>query len=316
MQEGLLSITILTYYTSKKLVDLVNKTKCSLEKEKIDYELIIIDDGSNDDTYEIALNLEKENDRIHAYKLSRNYTSWYAVFAGFSVSKGDCAVFITDDGQPSINDIVPMYKKWQLGNKIIFLERNQRVDPLLTKILAQIFYKIMDKMADVKFPRAGLETVLLDREVLDIINKKIHPINTALFPEILRLGFDPVYLNYNRPKSDRKKSWWTLRKKIKLAKNIFYSSSSFPIRFISFIGIMFSIISLILIFFYVYIKIFGEKPFWGEIVPGWTSTVLFISFFSGLILFSLGIIAEYIWRIYEEVKNRPGYIIKKKEDQN
>jgi len=77
-------------------------------------------------------------------------------------------------------------------------------------------------------------------------------------------------------------------------------------------GVFFSMISFMLIIFYLYINTFGNKSFWGYTPPGWTSTVLFISFFSGLILFALGVISEYIWRIYEEVKNRPGYIIKKK----
>src|SRR5690606_24795565 len=116
---------------------------------------------------------------------------------------------------------------------------------------------------------------------------------------------------YERPKGNNTKSRWSFKKKFKLAMDTFFSSSSFPIKFITYSGVFFSIFSFCLIIVYTYIGLFGNNKFWGIKVPGWTSTIVFISFFSGLILFSLGVIAEYIWRIYEEVKNRPGYIIKK-----
>lgn len=308
-----MSVILLSYFSQKNIISVYNNIVEVLGKKDIPFELIIMDDGSGDNSFQIAKELEKKDNRVSAYQLSRNYTSDYSIFAGFSVANGDCAVFIPDDGQPSINEIIPVYQEWLKGAKIVFLKRLERDDPPISKLFAKTFYSIMDKISDVKFPPAGIETVLLDREILDIINTRLHPINTAIIPEVLRLGFNPVYHSYHRPVSTVKKSRWTFKKKMRLAKNIFFSSSSFPIRSISFLGIFFSIISFMLIVFYSYINIFGNKTFWGYSPPGWTSTVLFIAFFSGLILFALGIIAEYIWRIYEEVKNRPGYIIKKKE---
>ena len=308
-----LSVILLSYFSQKNIISVYNNIVEVLDKNDIPFELIIMDDGSGDNSFQIAKELEKKDNRVSAYQLSRNYTSDYSVFAGFSVAKGDCAVAISDDGQPSINEIIPIYQEWLKGAKIVFLKRRERDDPPVSKFFAKTFYSIMDKISDVKFPPAGIESVLVDREVLEIINSRIHPINTAVFPEVLRLGFNPVYFSYHRPVSTVEKSRWTFKKKMRLAKNIFFSSSSFPIRFISFLGVFFSLISFMLIVFYTYINVFGNKNFWGYIPPGWTSTVLFVSFFSGLILFALGIISEYIWRIYEEVKNRPGYIIKKKD---
>lgn len=307
-----LSVILLSYFSQKNIIPVYRDIVAVLEKKDIPFELIIMDDGSKDNSFEIARDLEKNDKRVSAYQLSRNYTSDYSIFAGFSVAKGDCAVVIPDDGQPSIAEIIDIYEEWLKGEKIVFLKRLERDDPPVSKFFAKTFYSIMDKISDVKFPPAGIETVLLDREVIDIINSRIHPINTAIIPEVLRLGYNPVYLSYHRPVSTVEKSRWTFKKKMRLAKNIFFSSSSFPIRFISFLGVFFSLISFMLIIFYLYINVFGNKTFWGYIPPGWTSTVLFISFFSGLILFALGIISEYIWRIYEEVKNRPGFIIRKK----
>ena len=312
MGSKLLSVILLSYYSENMINEVYNRTRNVLDKSKIDFEFIIIDDGSADDSFKKAEELEKSEKNVSAYQLSRNYTSNYSVFAGLSVCNGDCAVFIPDDGQPSPERIIEMYRLWEKGHKIVFLNRSSRKDIWLVNLFAKVFYKIMDKLADVKFPGGGTEIALIDREIIDIMNNKIHHINTAVIPELLRLGFEPYHLEYDRPRGDREKSRWTFKKKIKLAKDIFFSSSSFPIKFISFLGIFFSSFSIFLIILYSYINIFGNKNFWGYSVPGWTSTVLFIFFFSGLILFSLGIIAEYIWRIYEEVKNRPGYIIKKR----
>jgi len=312
MDNQLLSVCLQAYFSEKKIISVYNKLKESLDKEKIEFELIITDDASSDNTFEIAKELEKKEDNVRAYQLSRNCTSAISAFAGLSKSKGGCAVLIGDDGQHPFENIVKMYRMWEQEEKIVFLHRKSRDDKFTTKLLASLYYKFIRYFSNINYPSGGIETFLIDREIIEILDKKIHPINTDILVEVLRLGFNPYLVSYNRPRGDREKSRWTFKKKVKLAKDIFFSSSSFPIKLISFLGVSFSIFAFILIIFYSYVKIFGNKNFWGYTIPGWTSTVLFIIFFSGLILFSLGIIAEYIWRIYEEVKDRPGYIIKKK----
>ena len=308
-----LSVILLSYYSQNRIINVYNKVNDILIKAKINFEFIVIDDGSSDNSFSIALNLEKERENVKVYQLSRNFTSHYAIFAGLSLCNGDCAVAIPDDEQQPYNLLIDLYKKWEEGNKVVIPFRLNREDPWLSKIFSNSFYFIMNNLSDIKYPPGGADSFLIDREIIDLLNKSIHPINTTTITEVLRLGFDPFYLPYERVKGDNKKSRWTFRKKWKLALDTFYSSSSFPIKFISTLGVFFSIFSFMLIIFYFYINILGNKTFWGYNPPGWASTVLFISFFSGLILFALGIIAEYIWRIYEEVKNRPGYIIKKKE---
>lgn len=316
MKDKLLSVIFLSYYSQEKIQEVFRHTKEILEREKIEFEFIIMDDGSNDNSFELALALESNERNVRAYQLSRNFTSNYSIFAGLSLCKGQCSVVLPDDGQPSPQSIIEMYRLWEKGKKIIFLNRSARHDSWVTNLFANSFYKVMDYLADVKYPPGGTETFLIDREIIDIINTKIHAINTAIIPELLRLGYNPSHLVYERPRGDRKGSRWTFKKKMRLAFDIIFSSSSFPIKFISYLGFFFSTISFVLIILYSYVKLFGDETFWGYKPQGWTSIILFISFFSGLILLSLGIIAEYIWRIYEEVKNRPGYIIKSKEPMN
>jgi len=307
-----LSVILLSYYSERRIknvYDSVNNTLCDAG---IDFEFIVIDDGSRDNSYDTALELEREKENVKAFQLSRNYTSHYALFAGLSICTGDCAVAIPDDEQQPYKLLIELYKKWEEGNKIVIPYRLNRKDPVISKFFSNSFYFVMNNLSDIKYPPGGADSVLVDREIIDLLNTRIHPINTTTITEVLRLGFDPVYVPYERLKGNNEKSRWTFKKKWKLALDNFYSSSSFPIKFISVMGMFFSFFSFLLIIFYSYINIFGNKTFWGYNPPGWTSTVLFISFFSGLILFALGIISEYIWRIYEEVKDRPGYIIKRK----
>ena len=312
-----LSVILLSYKSGNRLINVRNQLHEVLNSASVPYELVIIDDGSLDGSFQIAEELEKKHDNVRAYELSRNYTSHYALFAGFSVINGDCAIVIADDDQQPYQLLVDLYNEWKTkGSKIIFSYRTERDDPWLTKQMALMFYRVVSSISDFKYPAKGIDTYLVDREVIDILNKDIHPINTTTFTELLRLGFNPTYFPYVRGKSTVSKSRWTFKKKVKLAKDWFFSTSSFPIKLISFTGLAVSLFAFALIIFYGYIKLFGNPDYWKFEVKGWVSIIILISFFSGLILLSLGIIAEYIFRIYEVVKNRPGYIIKKKENKN
>jgi polyisoprenyl-phosphate glycosyltransferase len=308
-----ISIILLSYYSEARIKKVYDKVNSLLAEARISFEFIIVDDGSKDNSYHVALELEKVNKNVKAYQLSRNFTSHYSIFAGLSLCHGDCAVAIPDDEQQPYSMIIELYRKWEEGNKIIVPYRLNRKDPFLSKIFSNLFYFLMNNLSDIKYPPGGADSFLIDREVIDLLNARIHPINTTSISEVLRLGFEPYYLPYFREKSSNKKSRWTFKKKWKLALDTFYSSSSFPIKSIAIMGLFFSIFSFMLIIFYLYINFFGDKTFWGNFPRGYTATILIISFFSGLILFALGIIANYIWRIYEEVKNRPGYIVKKKD---
>lgn len=310
----MLSIILLSYNSAVRLNTAYQKISSLFDAERIPFELLIMDDGSKDESVLVANQLENMDSRVKCYPLSRNYTSHYAAFAGLSVSEGSCAVLIPDDEQLPYSDVIGMYKLWESGEKVIIPYRKMRQESWLKRNLSGLFYRMMNSFSDIKFPPGGADSFLIDRELIDIINEKIHPIRTTTITEILRLGFHPFIYPYLRPAGNNARSRWNFSKKYNLAKDFFFSSSTFPIRLISYIGIFFSAFSFLLILFYSYVRIRGNMEFWGlDKVPGWVSTIIAISFFSGLILFSLGIIAEYIWRIYEEVKARPGYIIRKKK---
>ena len=309
----LFSIILLSYYSQDRIKGVFKNVSQVMEAENIPFEFIIIDDGSKDNSYKVALELEKEDDRVKAYQLSKNFTSHYAKFAGLSVCNGACATSLPDDMQQPLDTYVKMYRQWEKGNKLVIPYRLSRDDGKVKDFFSRAYYRLMNSLSVVEYPPGGCDVFLVDREIIDIMNNDIHPINTSTTVEVLRLGFDPVFIPFHRPKV-KNKSRWTFRKKLKAAADSFFTSSNFPIRLISYLGMFTSFFALILIGFTVVTKLFGNKSIMGLSVPGWATTVIFISLFSGLILFSLGIIAEYIWRIYEEVKNRPGFIIRKKDN--
>ena len=303
----MLSIILLSYQSEKRIDKFFGALNKKMVEENIEFECIIMDDASTDESHTVALEIEKKYENVRAFQLSRNFTSHYSIFAGFSKVRGNCAVALPDDFQVPLDTVVEMYRIWEKGKKIVIPYRDNRDDSIISKTFSNLYYSLMNRLSEVQFPKGGADIFLADREIIEIFNKYIHPKNTSTIIEVLRLGFDPVYLPSNRPVGNNSKSRWTLRKKMRLAMDTFFSSSSFPIKFISSLGISSFILTILLIAYYITARITGIIE-----IPGWTLLVITFTFFSGLILLSLGIIAEYVWRIFDEVKARPGYIIKEK----
>ncbi len=313
IRQGKLSIIFLSYQSSDVMEERVAQIFEHMKEEAIPIEVIIMDDGSNDNSYAIAQKIEQENPHVFAYQLSKNYTTNYSKFAGLEVCNGDCAVFVPDDFQRSLQTVTRMYRKWQTGEQIVIDYRDERNDGWVTDKLADTYYMIMNKYSDVDFPKGGSDGALLDREIIDILNNRINPINTSLMVEILRLGFQPFMLPSKRIKTGGK-SRWTRKKKMRLAMDTFFNASSFPIKLIGMIGWTIFFLSIIFIIIIILARLFGDTSLFGFPIPGWTTTLVIMAFFNSIVILSLAVISEYIWRIFEEVKNRPPYIIKKKEN--
>ena len=311
MREGLYSIILLSYFSEDRIVAVYTEVDKRLREEQIRYEFIIIDDGSKDASYKIALKLAEEHENVRAYQLSKNFTSNYAKFAGLSVAAGDLVTSMPDDWQTPLDIYVKMYREWQNGAQVIIPYRIKRNDGIINGFFARTYYWIMNHLSDISLPPLGADIFAIDRELVDIINERIHPINTSTLIEVLRLGFDPVYIPYERPKNIYGKSRWTFKKKYRLFKDTFYASSNFPIKLISWMGLLSFMLSIIVIIVSIILKLAGQETLGGFKIPGWTTTLIIISFFCGLILLSISIIAEYLLRVFDEVKNRPGFIIKK-----
>ncbi len=304
MTKPKLSIVIPVYFNEKNLLPLYKELKKNiLLRPEFSYELIFVDDGSKDSSFEKLVELRKIDKKIKILKLSRNFGSHVAILAGLSNCSGECATVISADLQDSPNIIVEMYKRWHVGHKVVLAVRADREDSWLQTQISNFYYKLMKKVALPNMPKGGFDCFMIDRAVIDII-KNIEEKNSTLMGQILWCGFKSDIIYYVRKKRDIGVSRWTFSKKMKLFVDSFTAFSYLPVRLMSLLGISISFISFLFGIFVLINKIIN-----GGDVTGWSSLMVAIAFLSGIQMTMLGIIGEYLWRNFDESKKRPIFII-------
>lgn len=301
-----LSIIIPVYFNEPNIFPLYDQLKKDvLDKIKYNYEIIFVDDGSKDNSVSKILDLQTKHPHIKLVKLSRNFGSHPAILAGLSESKGDAACFISADLQDPPKIILEMLNKWESGADSVIAVRKDREESHLQKLLSNTYYRIMRKIALKNMPLGGFDCFLVDRKVINTI-VRMNEKNTSLMGLILWSGYNISEIKYTRKARKLGKSQWTLSKKIKYFTDSIISFSFFPLRITTIIGIVFSIVSFVWMLVVLFTWIFGQIP-----VQGYTTLIIIILFSSGLILFSLGMVGEYLWRVLDSSRNRPTYIIDK-----
>jgi glycosyltransferase involved in cell wall biosynthesis len=300
-----LSVVIPVYYNSDSLQELYERlcTIPGLDYNSIDFEMVFVDDGSGDKSFEIIQSLSKNDDRISLIKLSKNFGSFVACLAGLSHSTGDCAVIISADLQDPPEMIVKMLKKWEEGNKVVMAVRDSRKEGILKIFFAQLFYKIFRLLISKEMPRKGFDFVLIDRQVIDVLTF-IKEKNTTLMGLILWAGFKRAELPYTREERKHGKSRWTFFKKVNYFIDSIIAFSLLPVRIISLVGITISMLSFIGIGYVFFAYFMGLMN-----IAGWPSLMVIILFMFGNLFLSIGILGEYIWRNLEETRRRPLYIV-------
>ncbi len=305
-----LSIVIPVYFNElnlKKLYDAIDKDVL-VNIKKYDYEIVFVDDGSKDNSVMVIRELMKKDKNIKLVKLSRNFGSHNAILAGLTVSSGDVAAFISADLQDPPEIIIEMLKKYENGAEAIIAVRKDREESFIQKFFSNTYYKIMQKIAISNMPNGGFDCFMIDRKIINVLSQMKEK-NTSLMGLILWCGFKLDRIYYVRKRREEGKSMWTLKKKFKYFTDSIVSFSYFPIKCISFMGILFFLVSLISL-----IVIFCQKIFGNINVPGYTTLILVLLMSSGLILLTLGIIGEYLWRIFDTARPRPAFIIDEIEE--
>lgn len=305
-----ISIIIPVYYNEKNLLPLYTDLKeVVLDHLSIDYEIIMVDDGSKDNSYGVICELEKLDPNIKPIKLSKNFGSHAAILAGLSKSTGDCAVMKAADLQEPSEIIFKMLEKHDEGNNVVLAIRADREEPLSQKAFASFYYNMVRKFALPEMPKGGFDCFLIDRQVINnLVN--MHEKNTSLMGQIVWSGFKTAKVSYVRKKREIGKSKWTLKKKLKLVFDSLYSFSSVPIKLISWIGTGAFFGSLIWLIVVVVFKFLGKIN-----VPGYTTLLILILFSFGITMLSIGIVGEYVWRIFDASRNRPPFIIESSREQ-
>lgn len=305
-----ISIVVPVYYNADTLELLYEDMKEKILNQLTDYEIVFTDDGSEDGSWEVMNRLMEQDDRIKCVRLSRNFGEHAALLAGLSVCTGDCAVTKQADLQEDSSIILEMYESWKKGNKVVLAVRSDRDEPAIKKFFASMYYAIIHKFVDKNMPVGGCDCYLIDRKVIQVL-ELLDEKNSSLTLQVLWAGFQTDRIYFHRLDREVGKSRWTLSKKMKLAMDSMMSFSYFPIRFMSGVGVFFSIIALLWI-----IEVFYEAIVIGTPIRGWASLMCLVLFASGLILMMLGMIGEYVWRALDASRNRPPYIIDVIKEKN
>lgn len=298
-----LSIIVPVYYNEMNLHDLYQDLFDKVLQYLDNYELLFVDDGSQDASYEIIQELSKKDANIVSLKLSRNFGSHAAILAGLNHCTGDCAIMKTADLQEPSSMILDMYEKWKKGNNVVLAIRADREESALQSFFSNLYYRIMRRYVLKNMPLGGFDCFLIDRKVIEVL-RLMDEKNTSLMGQILWAGFKTDSIYYTRLKREKGKSRWTLQKKIKLVIDSVLSFTYLPVRVMTVIGFMFFIVSIIWAIFIIYKRIFG-----GIALEGWTTLMAFNLFASGLNLLMLGILGEYLWRNFDATRPRPTYIV-------
>lgn len=310
--KKIFSIVVPVYQNEANLDDTVPKL-LSLQESLPSYnlELVFVDDGSTDNSYDILFKYHNLNqDHIKIVKLTRNFGQLPAIQAGLMVASGDCAGIISADLQDPHELFIEMIARWEKGTKLVIAEREKREEDAGQTFISNLYWRMIRKYAIKNYPVGGFDFCLVDRQIIADVNR-INEKNSHIFALIFSLGYPHEVIQYTRKKRSHGKSQWTLSKKIKLFIDMFIAFSYLPIRAISVMGLIISLLSFGYALYIVFITLVLGNPY-----TGWSTIVVLVSAFSGLVLLTLGIIGEYLWRLLDEIRKRPSYVIDKRLETN
>jgi polyisoprenyl-phosphate glycosyltransferase len=272
-------------------------------------EIIFVDDGSRDQTYSILKSKFSNDKRIRLVKLSRNFGHQMAVTAGLNFASGDVVAVIDADLQDPPEVIVEMIDDWRNGYDVVYGVRAKRKESLFFKSAYKIYYRLLKSISSIDIPLDSGDFCIMDRRVVDHINE-LPEKNRYIRGLRAWLGFNQKGLVYERDARAAGSSKYSLFSLFKLAMDGIINFSIFPLTLITLLGFLTSFIAVLGSIFYLIMWLTDFVLFGLTVkdVPGFTTIILAILFFSGVQLFSIGIIGQYIGRMYIEIKDRPAYI--------
>jgi polyisoprenyl-phosphate glycosyltransferase len=270
-----------------------------------EYEIIFVDDGSQDGSLKEILNLREKDSRVKALTFTRNFGQMAAMLAGFKEATGDAVINISADLQDPVELIPQMLEKWQGGAETVICYRTDRADTLAAKLFSRFAYGVL-RMSLPQIPPGGFDFVLMDRKVMDEFNA-IDVRHRFFQGDLLWTGYRTSFIPYVRQQRTIGKSQYNFGKKLKNFLDAVLDASYLPIRLISLAGVITSALGVLYSATIVFSWLCGETPF-----QGWAPLMIAILLVGGMIMVMLGVIGEYVWRINEEVRKRPNYVVRDK----
>lgn len=302
---AILSVVLPAYNEEAMLLKAAKTIKEIMQKAKINYELVFVDDGSKDKTWNQIQEAAKIDKNVHGVHFSRNFGKEAAVFAGLASATGDCVAVMDCDLQHPPQTLIEMFHLWEKGYEVVEgVKRTRGKESILHKASAGMFYKLMSRATKIDMSRAS-DFKLMDRRVVEVLLEM--PERNAFFRAMSSwVGFKSTMVEFDVQEREAGESKWSIKDLIKYAITNIVGYSSAPMQLVTGAGI---VVFFIAIFLGVQTLI---RYFSGHAVEGFTTVILLVLLLGSIIMFSLGIIGYYIAKIYEEVKQRPRYIISKK----
>jgi len=303
MKNPYFSVIIPVYkcpWTLHELYQRLNNTLSSINKN---YEIIMVDDGSPLNDWEIITKLAKQDKRVKGIKLSRNFGQHYAITAGLDFTKGQWVVVMDCDLQDQPEEIIKLYNKAMEGYDIVVGRRAERKDGIVKRLSSKVFWKIYSYFTETKIDGRISNFGIYSTNVIQSIKKlREHTRSFGLFA--LWVGFKRIEIDIEHAKRKSGKSSYNFKKMFNLAIDSILSYSQKPLVLFINIGILISLISFIFSIFLIIQHYLLSIP-----VAGWTSIMVSIYFLSGVIITCVGVVGVYVGKVYNEVKNRPLYVV-------
>jgi dolichol-phosphate mannosyltransferase len=300
-----ISIVVPVYYNEfslPRLFESLLRLEDKLKEKEICVELIFVDDGSGDGSFSELIKIKTKRQKTKIIKHSHNFGSIRAIKTGFRFVTGECFTFLAADLQDPPELIEQMVDQWLNGAKYVTCVRAHRDDPLFSRIFSYLYYQLVRLFVVKDFPKGGYDLALMDKIMLPYLLQSGKNINISLFA--YSLGFAPAVIYYDRQKRQDGKSRWTFAKKFNYLIDSLLGFSVVPLRLISWMGVALAFPSFVyglIVILYVLVN--------GAVVPGFAALATLISFLFGLLLIMLGVIGEYIWRIFDQLSGTPESVI-------
>lgn len=299
-----ISVIIPVFNEEKNISSVYNRCISVLDSIGEDYELIFINDGSTDTTFQLIYQLSESDARIKYINLSRNFGHQIAVSAGLDACNGSYAVIIDADLQDPPELISNLYTKAQEGFDVVYAKRQLRKGETFFKsVTAKFFYRLLKKITTINIPLDTGDFRIISRKVINVL-KQMPEQQKFLRGQIAWVGFKQTAVEYQREERTAGTSGYTVKKMIRLAMDGITSFSNLPLRIATVAGFIVSGITFCVALYALYARFISK-----DYVPGWTSIIISVLFIGGVQLISIGIIGEYISRISSNVRNRPLYVI-------
>jgi dolichol-phosphate mannosyltransferase len=308
MKKPLVSY-IFPIYNESGNIALLYQTLAALldgHASEYDFEVIFINDGSRDNSLELLVALQRRDPRVAVIDLSRNFGHQIAVTAGLDRARGDAVIIMDSDLQDPPAVSLELLAKWRQGYEVVYAQRRTRKDGFFKQVTARWFYIVLNKLTDFRIPRDTGDFRLMDRKVVnELVKFREH--SRFIRGLVSYVGFRQTGVLFDRDERHAGETGYPLHKMIKFAADGILSFSAYPLRLISQVGFFFSSLSFLGIIYALTLRLF-----WPQVtVSGWTMVIVCILLVGGIQLIMLGVVGQYISRMYAEVQHRPLYIVAK-----